>query len=455
MMDLRVSDIENAMEELKKFHKEFHRFFITKTRKVTEHALQYSNGLLFGCERKNMTNMEKTVMCSNHQALQHFISNSQWYEEGVINEIQRRISELIGDKVHGSLHFDETGYLKDGKNSVGVKRQYCGRFGKVDNCQVGVFLGYVVWNRRMLIDKRLYLPEDWARDPDRRKRCGVPENIMFNTKAELALDMFTKAKDRKIPFAWVGMDCFYGQQPWLLDRINREGEIYIADVPCDTRVWIDLPKVGIPKRKGNRGPHPKKKQVVEGEPEPIEVQKLAKETPEQEKDRVFLRDTERKELWCKMACLRVYQIRDGIPGPESWLIIRWFDNGEVKYQLSNASPRTKQRRLAEMSCSRYWIERALEDAKGEVGMGDYEVRGWLGWHHHMTMVLLAMLFLLTLQIKWKDKAPMLTIQDVREILEVVLPRRVITKEEILEIIKMKHKARASARKSHHKRNITV
>ncbi|MCW3129895.1 MAG: hypothetical protein N2V75_07350 [Methanophagales archaeon] len=108
-------------------------------------------------------------------------------------------------------------------------------------------------------------------------------------------------------------------------------------------------------------------------------------------------------------------------------------------------------RLAEMSCSRYWIERALEDAKGEVSMAEYEVRGWLGWHHHMTMVLLAMLFLLTLQVKWKDKAPMLTIQDVREILEVILPRRRITKEEILEIVKRKHKARESARKSHHKR----
>ncbi|MFQ6055194.1 MAG: hypothetical protein ACE5J3_04355 [Methanosarcinales archaeon] len=108
------------------------------------------------------------------------------------------------------------------------------------------------------------------------------------------------------------------------------------------------------------------------------------------------------------------QYRDGLPVPESWLIIRWFDNGVVKYQLSNASPRTKKSRLAEMSCSRYWV-----------GMADYEVRGWLGWHHHMTMVMLSMLFILTLQIKWKDKAPMLTIQDVREILEVILPRRVI------------------------------
>ncbi|KAF5431784.1 SRSO17 transposase, partial [Candidatus Methanophagaceae archaeon] len=171
-----------------------------------------------------------------------------------------------------------------------------------------------------------------------------------------------------------------------------------------------------------------------------------------EKERIFLRDTERKELWCNLVCLRVYPVRDELPGPESWLIIRWDDNGEVKYQLSNAPADTKINRLAEMSCSRYWIERAFEDAKGEVGMADYEVRGWLGWHHHMTMVLLAMLFLLVLQLKWKGKAPLLTIQDVREILEVVLPRKVVTKEKLLKRIERKHKARESARKSHHKRN---
>jgi SRSO17 transposase len=451
-MELMVSDIENATGELKDFYKGFHSHFVTRTKSVAEQALQYSQGLLFGSERKNMTNMEKIVPDSNHQALQNFTSNSQWDEEGVIAEIQRRISELIGNSVHGSLHFDESGFLKDGENSVGVKRQYCGRFGKVDNCQVGVFLGYAMHSYRALVDKRLYLPVDWAEDPVRRERCGVPAWVTFKTKAELALEMLSRAKERGVPFAWLGMDCFYGQQPWLLDRLDRDGDIYIADVPNDTRVWRNCPTVEVPERKGKRGPHPRRERIVEGEPEPIEVRKIAEEIPEEEKERVFLRDTERKELWCNMVCLRVYQVREGLPGPESWLIIRRDDNGEVKYQLSNASPGTKMKRLAEMSCSRYWIERALEDAKGEVGMADYEVRGWLGWHHHMTMVLLAMLFLLILHVKWKDKAPLLTIQDVREILEVVLPRKVITKEELLKMIKGKHKARESARRSHHKRN---
>jgi len=398
-----------------------------------------------------MTKIEKVVPDCDHQSLQHFISNSRWDEEGVINELQRQVSALIGDPIHGSVHLDESGFLKDGENSVGVKRQYCGRFGKVDNCQVGVFMGYAFWNRRTLIDKRLYLPEDWANDPVRRRQCGVPPEITFKTKAELGLEMLVKARARGVPFAWVGMDCFYGQQSWFLDSLESEGFLYIADIPSDTRVWLEAPKVEIPKRKGKRGRHPTRKQLRGGEPEPLEVRKIVEELPVDAWEHTFLRDTERKELWCDMACLRVHQVRDGLPGPESWLILRKEDNGEKKYQLSNASPDTKKSRLAEMSCSRYWMERALEDAKGEVGMADYEVRGWLGWHHHMTMALLAMLFLLTLQVKWKEKSPMLTIQDVREILEVILPRRRITKKEILELVTRKHKARESARKSHHKR----
>ena len=450
VVNLSTNDLRRVARELKVFYSSFSDFFGNKTRSVANQAFQYLQGQIMLNERVNMTNIEKHVPDCNHQSLHHFISNSQWDEEGVISEIQRQVSELIGNPVHGSLHIDESGFPKSGKNSVGVSRQYCGRLGKVENCQVGVFLGYTLWNRRTLIDRRLYLPEDWANDPVRREQCGVPPEITFKMKAELGLEMLLAAKERGVPFAWVGMDDFYGQQPWLLDRLDREGFIYIADVPGDTRVWLERPEVGVPTRKGERGRHPTRERVI-GE-NPVEVRKLAEEMPEDAWDNIFLRDSERKEIWCDMACLRIHQVRDGLPGPESWLIIRKEENGKKKYQFSNASPDTKMNRLAEMSCSRYWIERALEDAKGEVGMADYEVRGWLGWHHHMTMVMLAMLFLLTLQLKWKDKAPMLTIQDVREILEVILPRRRITEKEILEIVKQKHKARESARKSHHKRH---
>ena len=193
VVNLSTNDLRRVARELKVFYSSFSDFFGNKTRSVANQAFQYLQGQIMLNERVNMTNIEKVVPDCNHQSLQHFISNSQWDEEGVISEIQRHVSELIGNPVHGSLHIDESGFLKSGDSSVGVKRQYCGRFGKVENCQVGVFLGYALWSRRTLIDKRLYLPEDWANDPVRRERCGVPDNITFKPKAELGLEMLLAA----------------------------------------------------------------------------------------------------------------------------------------------------------------------------------------------------------------------------------------------------------------------
>jgi len=297
-MKLSFDDFGAVTGELKVLYSSFSDFFRNKTRRSLKQALQYLQGQVLLNERRNMTNIEKVVPDCDHQSLQHFISNSRWDEEGVINELQRQVGELIGDPIHGSVHLDESGFPKDGENSVGVKRQHCGRLGKVDNCQVGVFLGYAFWNRRTLIDKRLYLPDDWANDPVRRRQCGVPPEITFKTKAELGLEMLLKARERGVPFAWVGMDCFYGQQPWFLDSLESEGVLYIADVPSDTRVWLEAPKVEIPKRKGKRGPHPTRKQLIEGEPEPLEVRRIVEELPDDAWEHTFLRDTERRAMVC-------------------------------------------------------------------------------------------------------------------------------------------------------------
>jgi SRSO17 transposase len=449
--DLCVIDLEDSLDKLKKFQGKFKSTISTKTRNIEQQSLQYLQGILLEKGRGSMTNYAKQVPDTNNQVLQNFISDSPWDEKPVIDKLQNEVIQLIGDKHNGSLHIDESGFKKSGNNSVGVKRQYCGRLGKVDNCQVGVFLGYTNGKHRTLIDERLYLPEDWADDPARLIKCGVPEDVIFKKKAELGLEMILDARDRGVPFAWIGMDCFYGEQPWLRDKIENGGMIYIADIPCDTRVWLNLPKTEIPKKKGKRGRNPTRERIAVGEPDPIEVQKFADQLAPSEYQRVFLRDTERKELWCQMVCLRVYPVQDELPGKETWLIIR-KDDGEnkTKYQFSNAPINTNIERFGQMSCSRYWIERALQDAKGNAKMADYQVRGWIGWHHHMVMVLLAMLFILELQIEWGEKASMVSVMDVKEILEVILPKNEITDEEILAVIRQKHKDRLSARKSHHR-----
>jgi len=309
----------------------------------------------------------------------------------------------------------------------------------------------------MLLDKRLYLPEEWIQDKERskerRKKCGVPENIVFQTKAQLGLEQIYKAMGRKIPFGWIGMDSHYGQQPWLLDELESQGLLYIADIPCDTRVWLELPQTKVPLRNGDRGRKPTKLKATE---QPIEVHRVALHLEQNQWNSMYVRDTERGQLWSLLAFLRVYPVVDELPGRQTWLILR-KDEGEqkLKYQYSNAPSDTPLERLVEMSHSRYWMERAIQDAKGEAGLDEYELRSWRGWHHHMTMTILAMflamLFLLELQIDWKPKAPELTLQDVREILEVILPKREITPDEILRLIEQKHKAKLSAHRSKHRK----
>jgi SRSO17 transposase len=430
----------------------FNDAFLARTRDGSGNARKYLQGLLLNRDRGNCSRFANKVRKSSNQTLQHFITHSPWDERILINKLQKKVSELIGDPVEGSLHIDETGFPKQGNCSVGVQRQYCGRLGKVENCQVGVVLGYTHRDQRILIDGQLYLPEEWAKSNGLRNKCKVPKEVRFRTKAQIGLDMILNARNNGVPFGWVGMDCFYGEQPWLRQKLDAEGLIFIADIPRDTRVWLSQPKTGIPERDGKQGRRPSRERVLDGESAPIEVQKIKEQIELTQWKQVPVRDTERKELKIDIACLRVYPVENKLPGKELWLIIRKeVGQDAVKYQLTNAATDMEILKLAKMSCSRYWIERAIEDAKGVASLEEYEARSWRSWHHHIAMALLAMLAVLMIQIELKVKADMLTLQDVKEILEVIMPRREIDEREILKIIKAKHRARFSARESHHRR----
>jgi SRSO17 transposase len=450
--NLHVKDLDQSLDELTHLHGGYISHFVSKTRNVVKQSFQYIQGKLLEQGKGNMCRYAKSIPDCNNQSLQHFVSDSPWEHEPVLDHIQRDVTQYIGDRKKGALHVDECGFPKQGKDSVGAQSQYCGRLGKVANCQIGVFLGYNNGPYRTLIDERLYLPEKWADDQMGRERCGVPDDIVFKTKIELAWDMILHAKKNHVPFGWIGMDCFFGRDSILRDRINRGGMIYIADIPCDTLVWFERPEIRIPERReGVRGRNPTRMKAI-GE-SPIRVQDLQHQLLSDQGDHVFIRDTERKELWSTMATVRVFPVVDALPGDECWLIIR-RDDGEdkVKYQLSNAPLDTSLQRFAQMSGSRYWIERTFEDGKGIAGLADYQVRSWTGWHHHMTMTLLAMLYILMLMMDLGEKADFLTVQDVKEILEVIMPKEKVTKRELLHHLLKKHKARESSRRSHHRRN---
>ena len=397
-----------------------------------------------------MNRYAQIVPNSSRQSLQHMISDSPWDERPVLDHIQRDVTALIGDEINGSLHIDESGFPKQGAESVGVSRQYCGRLGKIDNCQVGVFLGYVSGRKRTLIDERLYLPEEWANDPIRREIAGIPDDIRFKPKAELALDMILHARDNGVPFGWVGMDSFYGNQPWLRNKLNEEEITYIADIHCDTLVWLDQPKIGIPERRSRCGRSPTRTTVLDGEPAPTSVEDIAKQIPEFQWPRFFVRDTERGALWARIVVLQVHPRENNLPGRRQLLILRKDDDtNNIKYQLSNAPFDSKTDFLVKMSHSRYWIERAFEDGKGIAGLADYQMRSWMGWHHHVTLSLLAMLVLLSFSIELGEEIDFVTVQDIKLILEMILPKKRFRDKDIIKFIKQRYKERQSAKMSHY------
>ena len=444
--NLTVEDIREQAEALVEFHRRYAGYFRTKTRDVSAHGLEYVKGQLLCEGRRNMNKMSEKVTEINEQALSNFISTSSWRDDPLIERIgEEAVQLLCRDGEGGALIIDESGIGKQGEKSVGVARQYCGSKGKVENCQVGVFLGYANVHEATLIDKRLYLPEGWINDPKRCQEAGVPEEaIVFRTKAELGFEMVLKAKERGIPFEFVGMDAHYGQQPWLLSRFEGEMIEYMADIPSDTRVYLEYPEVGIPQRRGRRGKKPSKLRVLQGEP--IEVRKLL-ETDNLKWHLLKLRDTQRGELWIRFAAIRVYRIEDKLPLDKAvWLLIRKeIDNSDVKFSFSNAPQETPIEVLAQRQSRRYWVERALEDAKGLAGLDEYQVIGWRGWHHHMSMILLAMLFLLHLKHHLSQKAPMLTLNDAKEILEQVMPKKKLSLDDTVRIIQKKHLNRFRSR----------
>jgi SRSO17 transposase len=294
-----------------------------------------------------------------------------------------------------------------------------------------------------LIDRRLFLPREWIKDAKRCDRAGVPEaERVYRTKAEIGLDMILDTKSRDISFEFVGMDDHYGEQPWLLSRLEKEGIVYVGDIPRNTRVYLEYPQIGIPAARGGRPP--KKLRVLSGNPH--EVQTLL---PFLDWHVLRVRSTQRGELVIRFAAIRVWRIDKDLPCLHPvWLLIRQeLDGTETKYSFSNAHACTSMQVLAEGQSRRYWVERVLEDAKGLAGLDEYQVLGWTSWHHHTSMVLLAMLFLLELRQDLRPKAPLFSLQDAVEVLKVAMPRKQLSYEDAVDLIREHQLNRFSSRNS--------
>ena len=304
--------------------------------------------------------------------------------------------ERFGDEA-GIGVVDETGFLKKGSKSVGVKRQYTGTAGKVENSQVGVFLTYFAPGGRTFLDRRLYLPQEWCEDEGRRREAQVPEEVSFKTKPELAVEMLEHAWAQGGPMAWVTGDEVYGNAPKLRDAVGGRGKRYVLAVSCNTPVWRERPPLEEAVA-GAMGRPKTRPRLTQGASSAETVAAVIASQPSESWQRLTVSEGEKGPRTYDWTCVRVVESRDKLPGPESWLLARRSitDPTDIAYYLSSAPQSTPLRTMAEVAAARWSIETTIEEGKGETGLDEYEVRYWHSWHRHITLSMIAHAWLASL-----------------------------------------------------------
>jgi SRSO17 transposase len=363
----------------------------------------YCTGLLLPGERKSVEPMAARLAPDNvrrtHQSLHHLVADAPWSDEAVLGSVRSQV--LTAMKQSGPVAawvVDDTGFPKKGTHSVGVARQYCGQLGKQDNCQVAVSLSVATYHASLPVAWRLYLPESWAKDGERRKAAGVPDAVPFQTKPTIAIKQIRQAVEQGVPLAPVLADSAYGNETDFREGITELGLKYVVGVHENMTVWRPGEAPQRKQRRKGRGRPPKRLHRTPDH-QPVAVKQLALELPERAWKMVTWRAGTRQKLRSRFAAIRVRPAhRDHLrsePYPEEWLLIEWpaSEPEPTKYWLSTLPANTRLTVLVRLAHHRWIIERDYEELKQELGLGHYEGRGWRGFHHHATLCIAAYGFL--------------------------------------------------------------
>jgi SRSO17 transposase len=404
--DLVPSDVEGFMDELWEFQSAFHDCFTRSEPRA--HFFDYMVGQLSPLERKSIEPMALRIGGGIVRGLQRFLSDVAWDEEQMLWNYHQLVAEAMGEP-DGILMFDETGFVKKGKDSAGVARQYCGTLGKVENCQVGVFAGYASRQGYALVDKRLFLPAGWFTEvyAARRAKCQVPPEVTFQSKPQLAATMLRSiARAGLLPFKYVVADCLYGNSPDFLDAVDAcVGITTFMAIPADTRCWLQRPRTE-DRTYIYKGDVHSKRVVVAPRSAPSAVAAVAASLPASSWYQRTVSEGTKGPIVYAFARQRVTLCKEGLPERPVWLVIKRTLGPEpaYSYYTSNAPASTPLSTFVWLSGVRWAVEQCFEEGKTELGMAHYEVRKYPGWHHHMLTTMLAHFFLWHLKLRLGKKS---------------------------------------------------
>ena len=366
-------------------------------------ATKYLRGLLSPVPRKNSWQVAEAIGDRIPDATQRLLYRSKWRADSAQARLRQFVVEVFGED-EGIGVVDESGFIKKGKHSVGVKRQYSGTAGKVENCQIGTFLSYATTKGHMFLDRRLYLPKEWCSDLERREQAKVPTDVIFQTKPEQAMAMLEHAWQAGVPMRWVAGDEVYGDSTELRDLIARHERWYVLTVRTPTPVWPERPQVVEPESQ-ERGRPRTKVRLAEGAPSAIPVKEVVASWPESRWQSLTVAEGAKGLITYDWVCQRIVESRNRLPGPDAWLVARrsLSDPTDIAYYLSNAPVDTPLLELAQVASTRYTVEQCIEEAKGETGLDEYEVRHWHSWHRHITLSMMAHAWLASVRYKATEK----------------------------------------------------
>ena len=395
--------------------------------------------------------MNERIQGSKYQNLHHFISESPWDHEYVLEGVRPDISKLFEGRAElTGLILDESGHRKRGKKSVGVARQYLGSIGKVDNGQVAVVSALTQGDDVAMVDTRLYLPKSWAADSKRCNKAGIPaEAQSYKTKPELALEMINGMGDQ-IKYDWVGGDSIYGNSTALRTGLTEANKLFVMDTSEKQLVYLEHPKPYIPDSKPGKG---RKKTSFVSDVVPIKVKDLVASLKDNQWNTYMVRKGTKGPMIRQVACIKVYLWKAKRPNRDQVESLRLVmsrneDGGQPKYSLTNDIALKNQEPLSDWAVvyrqmQRYWVERGIQDCKDSLGMTDYQVRKWIAWYHHMTMTIMALHYILIQKIEHEEHIPLLSVPDIKFYLALTIPRKANNGEQIWNLIQKRHEQRAA------------